>query len=73
MAGYRIISIIQSLFILICGISVFDAFNDIIGINVAFFGSSGSDWWNVFAFWAYCFVVVGLLQLVKGIIVEESN
>ncbi|MCK4895763.1 MAG: hypothetical protein KAS47_03085 [Candidatus Heimdallarchaeota archaeon] len=59
------------MFILICGISVFDI-NDYIGMNLAFFGS-GSDWWNVFAFWAYCFVVVGLLQLVKGIIVQEKG
>ena len=72
MAGYKVISIIQSLFILICGVSVFDA-TDFIGMNLAFFGSSTSDWWNIFAFWAYCFVVVGLLQLVKGIIVEEKG
>ena len=72
MAGYKVISIIQSLFILICGISVFD-FNDYIGMNAAFFGAGASDWWNVFAFWAYCFVVVGLLQLVKGIIVQEKG
>ncbi len=71
MAGYRIISIIQSLFIIITGISVFDFFNDVIGMNNAFFGV-GSDWWNPFAFWAYCFVIVGLLQLVKGIIVQEK-
>ncbi|MHA1347591.1 MAG: hypothetical protein ACTSO3_14420 [Candidatus Heimdallarchaeaceae archaeon] len=41
MSGYRIISLIQSLFILICGISVFDAY-DFIGMNLAFFGSSTS-------------------------------
>lgn len=72
MAGYKVISIIQSLFILICGISIFDA-ADFIGMNAAFFGSGVSDWWNPFAFWAYCFVVVGLLQLVKGIIVQEKD
>lgn len=72
MAGYRVISIIQSLFILICGISVFDYSNQLIGMNDAFFGS-GTDWWSTIAFWAYCFVVVGILQLVKGIIVQEKG
>ena len=72
MAGYRVISLIQSLLILLCGISVFDM-TDVIGMNTAFFGAGMSDFWNIFAFWAYCAAVVGILQLVKAFIVQEKN
>jgi hypothetical protein len=71
MAGYRILSLIQSVFILFTAISVLDA-NDNIGMNVAFFGSSTSFWWSAFAFWAYCFAIVAILQIVKAFIVQEK-
>jgi hypothetical protein len=71
MAGYRILSLIQSVFILITAISVLDA-NDLIGMNNAFFSGVLSDWWSPFAFWAYCFAVVAILQIVKAFIVEEK-
>jgi len=71
MAGYRILSLIQSVFILFTAISVLDA-TDGIGMNAAFFGSSTSFWWSPFALWAYCFAVVAILQIVKAFVVKEK-
>ncbi len=72
MAGYRILSLIQSVFILFTAISVLDA-TDGIGMNLAFFGGSSTFWWSSYAFWAYCFAMVAILQIVKAFTVQEKN
>lgn len=72
MAGYRIMSLIQSVFILFAAVSVLDA-ADNIGMNIAFFGGSASFWWSPFAFWAYCFAIVAILQIVKAFTVDDKN
>ena len=51
MTGYRILSLFQSIFSLFAVVSVLDEAVDF-GMNEAFFGSSTSEWWSVFAFWA---------------------
>ena len=72
MTGYRILSLFQSIFSLFAVVSVLDEAVDF-GMNEAFFGSSTSEWWSVFAFWAYLFAVVAILQLVKCFIVKEGK
>ncbi len=72
MAGYRILSFFQSIFILFTAVSILDLSVEF-GMNEAFFGASTSDWWSVFAFWAYLFAVVAILQLVKCFIVTEGK
>jgi len=72
MAGYRILSIFQTIFILAAAVSVLDFAVDF-GMNEAFFGSSSSDWWSAIAFWAYMFAVVAILQLIKSFTVKESK
>ena len=71
--AYKVLTVLQSIFILICGISVLDLAVDF-GFNNALFGAdnalgltSTSGWWNIFAFWGYCFLLVGLFQLIKGL------
>ena len=71
MAGYRILSLFQSIFTLFTAVSVLDyAVN--FGMNEAFF-STPSTWWSEFAFWAYLFALVAILQLVKCFIVTEGK
>lgn len=72
MAGYRILSFFQSIFSLFAVVSVLDEAVDF-GMNDAFFGTSTSAWWSMFAFWAYLFAVVAILQLVKCFIVTEGK
>ncbi|MHA2090806.1 MAG: hypothetical protein ACW98K_08095 [Candidatus Kariarchaeaceae archaeon] len=66
-------SIVQGIVIILNGISIFDngyAANgddpDGIGFNKALFDDP-SEWWNIFSFWGYCFLVVGLMQLLKAL------
>ena len=80
--AYRILSIIQSLFIAVCGVSVLDlglAFDDILsdstsgfGFNELLFGNSESLWWSFMSFWAYCFFAVALLQIIKAIAYKKD-
>ena len=72
MAGYRILSFFQSIFILFTAVSILDVAVEF-GMNEAFFGTSTSAWWSTFAFWAYLFAVVAILQLVKCFIVTEGK
>lgn len=59
-------TILQGLFILLVGVSVLDFGTDALGINDAIFGDSNSEWWNFITFWAYGFLLVGILQFIKG-------
>ena len=70
MAGYKIISAIQTVIGLFLAVSMVDSF-DAIGMNAAFFGTS-SAWWNVFAFWGYLVAGIFLLQLVKVFTVKTE-
>ena len=78
MASYKMLSIIQSVIIFICAISLFDYGYSIshvlsgggLGFNNLLFDSS-SDVWNVVAFWAYCAFGVGIVQLVKAFTVKD--
>ncbi len=66
-------SIVQGIVILLNGLSIFDygyALNHDegkdIGFNEALFDDP-SEWWNIFSFWGYCFLIVGLMQLLKAL------
>ncbi|MCE7735640.1 MAG: hypothetical protein GPJ54_12225 [Candidatus Heimdallarchaeota archaeon] len=73
MSSYKTLSILQSLVIFLCGLSVFDFgygvanLDDGIGFNKFLFDNSDSDFWNGIVFWGYCIIVVGILQLVKSL------
>ena len=72
MAGYRILSFFQSIITLFTAVSVLDFAVDF-GMNEAFFGSLTSTWWSEYAFWAYLFALIAILQLVKCFIVTEGK
>ena len=66
-------SIVQGIVILLNGISIFDYgyesnSDDLegIGFNEALFDDP-TEWWNIFSFWGYCFLIVGLMQLLKAL------
>jgi hypothetical protein len=40
--------------------------NSDFGFNEALFDNSDSEWWNIYTFWAYNFLIVGILQIIKG-------
>ncbi|MCG3217988.1 MAG: hypothetical protein KAR35_03225 [Candidatus Heimdallarchaeota archaeon] len=77
--SYKLLSFIQSIFILVCGISVLDyglAIYDILdpkdfGFNEMLFDDSSSEWWSMIVFWGYCFLVVGVLQFLKALSAED--
>ncbi len=65
MVSYKFASLIQSIFIIIVGISVFDegyAESDI--INDSLFDDP-TEFWNWYGFLAYCFFIVAIFQLLK--------
>ncbi len=70
MAGYRIMSILQFVFILFAGLVTLDLTVDF-GLNQAFFQGATTGWWTPFALLGYLFAVVAILQLVKAITVED--
>lgn len=72
MVGYRVLSILQFVFIFITSLSILDL-GVPFGMNDAFFGEGATGWWSVFPFWAYMFALVAICQLVKAIIVTEAK
>ena len=81
--AYRILSLIQSFFIFLCGISVLDFGLDLsyvgiggenksFGFNNLLFENSETVWWSTVVFWAYLFFIVAIIQLIKGIVVKEK-
>ena len=78
MGLYMPLSLTQAIVIIICGASVLDYGMDIygdpdeeFGINEAIFGEDDqSAFWNPTSFWGYCFIVVGILQMVKALTVK---
>lgn len=70
MAGYKIISAIQTLIGLFLAFSLVDGMSAI-GMNDAFFGTI-SAWWNPFTFWGYLIAAIFLLQLVKVFTVKTE-
>jgi len=70
MAGYKIISAIQTLIGLFLAFSMVD-YLSAIGMNDAFFGTI-SAWWNIFTFWGYLVAAIFLLQLVKVFTVKTE-
>ena len=81
MKPYSVLSIAQFFFIFICGFSVLDYGvmlselgeddNTGLGFNDLLFGDSESGFWNSFAFWGYCMMIVAILQLVKAFTVDD--
>ncbi|MHA2251745.1 MAG: hypothetical protein ACXAD7_15380 [Candidatus Kariarchaeaceae archaeon] len=76
MGNYKLFTIIQSIAILLVGISVFDygyavaeniLTSDGIGFNDALFSEDGSEWWSMVVFWGYGFLIVGIVQLLKAL------
>ena len=70
----KVLSIVQSIAILLTGLLVFEfgyssghPDGDDFGITEGIFSDDPSEWWNTIVFWGYCFIVVGLLQLVKSL------
>lgn len=72
MAGYRIMSIFQAIFIAVASVSVLDLEIDF-GFNDLLFGEGASGWWSVFPFWAYLFALVAILQFIKAFTVKERR
>jgi hypothetical protein len=71
MAGYRIISLFQSVAGLFLALTVFD-FAGVIGLNAALnFGMS--PYWTVYTFWGYIIALIAILQVVKAFIVRERD
>ena len=76
--SYKLLSFIQSIFIILCGVSVLDyglaplsTYGSDFGFNEMLFKESDSEWWSVIVFWGYCFLVVGVLQLLKALSAED--
>lgn len=70
----KLLSIIQSIAILLTGVLVFELGysgshpnGDDFGITEAIFSDSPTEWWNAIVFWGYSFILVGLLQLIKSL------
>ncbi|MCE7735639.1 MAG: hypothetical protein GPJ54_12220 [Candidatus Heimdallarchaeota archaeon] len=64
MVSYKIASLIQSIFIIIAGISVFDEGYESEIMNDRLFNDS-TEFWNWYGFLAYCFFIVAIFQLFK--------
>ncbi len=71
MAGYKIISAIQTVVGLFLAIGYLDMAVDF-GMLTAFFGTSTSAWWSPIAFIAYLVAVICILQLVKVFTVKTE-
>ncbi|MHA2251746.1 MAG: hypothetical protein ACXAD7_15385 [Candidatus Kariarchaeaceae archaeon] len=67
MPDYKISSLIQSILIIVAGISVVDSGTDDTDfkINDALFDEA-QKFWNLYAFWAYLFFIVAIFQLIKS-------
>ncbi len=81
--GYKSLSLIQFVFIFLCAFSLFDygyaqtsgeadglVFNKLLfdvddGVIGPIF--DGIDFWGIFQFWAYCFFIVAICQLLKAL------
>jgi len=82
--SYKGLSLIQTVFIAIAGISVFDygfselGTNDGIMINQILFSADGLignilqdiTFWGMPQFWGYCFIIVAICQLIKSLTVN---
>ncbi len=82
MVSYKVLALIQAILIIICGFSVLDlgtnsAAGGDLGFNDFLFDSTSglpsmlsfldaNDFWNVFAFWGYLMMLVGVLQFIKA-------
>lgn len=71
MAGYKIISAIQTVLGLFLAVGYLDSAVDF-GMLTAFFGTSTSTWWSPVAFFAYLVAVICILQLVKVFTVKTE-
>ncbi len=86
--SYKILSLVQVVFISLAAISVFDygftiaeggvaGNNDGIMFNKILFGDDGPlgflkdvTLWGELQFWAYCFLIVAICQLIKALTVK---
>ena len=72
--SYKLLSFIQSIFIIILGVSFLDSalsiYNEDFGFNDMLFDSPDT-WWNDVIFRAYCILVAGILQFLKAISAED--
>lgn len=82
--SYKTLSIIQVIFILLTALSLFDtgvvvAGGDGILVNELLFDTDGliggimqdfTDFWSATHLWAYCFMIVGIIQLIKALTVD---
>lgn len=84
MSAYKILSIAQFLFILLCGISVLDfgiswsqlGLDEeeepfILGFNELLFEEAEGHFWGTIQFWGYCMIIVSILQLLKALSVDN--
>ena len=82
MGNYKIISLVQSVLLIITAWSIIDfghsfstlgsltsSGNDLI-INKLLFDSP-SEFWNVIMFWGYMALIVGILEIVKALSSKE--
>lgn len=83
--SYKTLSIIQAIFIILTALSLFDtgfvaSGEDGILVNELLFEDDGliggilndaiPEFWSAFQFWAYCFMIVAILQLLKATSVD---
>jgi len=87
--GYKGLSLIQTVFITLAGISVFDygfataegptsdgiMFNQILFAADGLVGEILADLtlWGMIQFWGYCFIIVAMCQLIKSITVNVES
>ncbi|MHA2031333.1 MAG: hypothetical protein ACW99A_09645 [Candidatus Kariarchaeaceae archaeon] len=73
MVSYKTATLIQSILIILVGISTVDfgtaqnvlESGDKLKFNETVFSDDPSEFWNHYVFWAYAFFVVAILQLIK--------
>jgi hypothetical protein len=74
--AYRFLSLLQSFFIAVCGVSVLDFGLDLdgssFGLNELLFANSGTPWWSFVSFCAYLFFIVAILQVIKAFAVTDD-
>ena len=72
--SYKLFSLIQSIIFIVLGIVLLDnsllLSGDDFGIYEMLFDSPDT-WWSLSVFQAYCFIAIGILQLVKAISSED--
>ena len=71
--NYKIYSLVQSLIIFICGLSVveygtnfFNLTGDGLSLINSWIFDNGGTFWNEIVFWGYCFIIVAIVQLLKS-------